>query len=54
MSLMHDARTTRVTASERVVMTGWRDKRTGLWRFPLRQNVENENTDTRLCTQEET
>ena len=51
---VYDARTTQVTASNAAVMTGYRDKRNGLWRFPLKSIVENENTDTKLCTQEET
>jgi hypothetical protein len=36
------------------VMEGWRDPESGLWRVPLVNNVKNVNTETRLCTAEET
>eukprot|EP00956_Cyclotella_meneghiniana_P031705 scaffold84006_cov66-Cyclotella_meneghiniana.AAC.3 len=34
-------------------MTGYRDKTTGLWRVPLKNNPTNLNTDTKLLSKEE-
>ena len=35
------------------VWKGWRDAATGLWRVPLKTEVENNNTDTVLMTEKE-
>ena len=51
---VYDARTTKITTSSEPVMTGWRDKETGLWRVPLKQQINNINEDTVLLTEEET
>jgi hypothetical protein len=45
---IYDGRTTTITISEKAVLKGYRDKQSGLWRIPLKENVANENTDTLL------
>jgi hypothetical protein len=36
------------------VMTGWRCPKTKLWRIPIKPDIENQNTDTILMSQEAT
>jgi hypothetical protein len=51
---VYDGKTTQVVPTKQAVMTGWRDKLTGLWRFPLGAQVENTAMDTKLLSAAET
>jgi hypothetical protein len=51
---IYDAETTQVVPTKQAVMTGWRDRITGLWRVPLQQEVNNINTDTTQLTAADT
>jgi hypothetical protein len=48
---VYDGATTKIVPTMQAVLTGWRDKITGLWRFPLKDKVENQTTDTSLMSQ---
>lgn len=43
-----DGRKVTIKVTERAVIEGYRDRKTGLWRIPLRSKVENENMDTMI------
>ena len=45
---IYDGYTTTIKVSEKAVLEGYRCKRTGLWRIPLKARVTNENIDTLL------
>jgi hypothetical protein len=51
---VYDAEMTKVVPTKQAVMTGWRDRITGLWRVPLQHNVANINTDTAQLNQNDT
>ena len=51
---VYDAETTKIVPSQKPVLSGWRDKISGLWRIPLRNKIRNENTDTVQLSKEET
>jgi hypothetical protein len=40
-------------STEQAILTGWRDKHTGLWRFPLKTTIENQVTDTSLLSKKD-
>jgi hypothetical protein len=50
---VYDGKTTTILPTKAAVLTGWRDKLTGLWRVPLRQQVDNVNTDTQQLSNEQ-
>ena len=50
---VYDNNTTEIKITGAAVMTGFRDKATGLWRIPLKSNPTNLNTDTRLLSRQE-
>jgi hypothetical protein len=50
---VYDATTTSIKPTNQAVLTGWRDKKTGLWRVPLVNQIDNENTDTYLLSKNE-
>lgn len=50
---VYDNNTTEIKITGAAVMTGFRDKTTGLWRVPLKSNPTNLNTDTRLLSRQE-
>jgi hypothetical protein len=45
---VYDSKTTSVIPTKAAIMTGWRNKRTRLWRIPIQNSIANKNTDTRL------
>jgi hypothetical protein len=49
-----DAETAPFEVTGKVVLEGWRCPETGLWRIPLKQHMDNPNTDTALLTQKTT
>ncbi|KAL7502358.1 hypothetical protein ACHAXN_001427 [Cyclotella atomus] len=51
---VYDGATTTVVPTKQAVMTGWRDKLTGLWRFPLHSQVTNATTETKLLSEAKT
>jgi hypothetical protein len=50
---VYDGNTTTILPTKAAVLMGWRDKLTGLWRVPLRQQVDNVNTDTQQLSNEQ-
>jgi hypothetical protein len=50
---VYNSTTTKIVPTMQAVLTGWRDKITGLWQFPLKEKVENQATDTKLMTPNE-
>jgi hypothetical protein len=49
-----DAETAPFEVTGKVVLEGWRCPETGLWRIPLKQHMDNLNTDTALLSQKAT
>jgi hypothetical protein len=47
---VYDGATTKVVPTEQAILTGWRDKQTGLWHFPLKTTIKNQTTDTSLLS----
>ena len=47
---VYEAKTTEIKPSQQAVLTGWRDRITGLWRVPLKATISNPNTDTKLLS----
>ena len=43
---VHWANDIHIRVDKKAILQGWRDKASGLWRVPIKPNVENENTDT--------
>ena len=45
---IYDGRTAKIVVSEEAVLKGWRCPHSNLWRVPLREHVDNLNSDTLL------
>jgi hypothetical protein len=50
---VYDSNTTSIKPTKQAVLTGWRDNKTGLWRVPLVNQINHENTDTYLLSKDE-
>ena len=44
--LIYDENEVKLRASGQAILTGWRCKKSGLWRVPLKSKVKNENVYT--------
>ena len=40
---IYDANSTEITVSRSAILKGWRSEHTGLWRIPLKNNVDEKN-----------
>jgi hypothetical protein len=51
---VYDSKDTAIKPTKAAIMTGWRCKQTGLWRFPLKSEIKDEKMDTKVLNENET
>jgi hypothetical protein len=51
---VYDSRDTAIKPTKAAILTGWRCKQTGLWRFPLKTVMKDEKMDTKVLSEKET